>query len=856
MKTTVIALSLILLAGPVLSAGNRIDLSKEWRFAPDPEDVGIAEGWFSPTRPDEGWATIDAGKRWEDQGFPEVDGVAWYRKWVDIPPEWEGSPVWLVLGGGNDAYTLYCNGQSVNAFGDELDETQMSVMTVAEHHSTAAVTTVAELGPAVVYGKPNLLALRFYDWGGSGGPWRLPFYLTNDPKEAPSYPEIKTYVDYAKSEMTVEVDLLGLGRDHPPGLAQVKIEDLKGNVLPEEGVSSFEASQGALQFVVAFSASPKNRRCKVEVTVVDSDGRPLVERPSTTEVELLAKPSWDESEKSFKVLNNFVTQLADISLPRGEKSTNGFENPRDGWVFVSFTGGPAAPEVVLDDGPDSLVFRKNPKSGELESMRRILKGPHALTAESAEGGQLMVRTIPELAYTYYPTTPHIKPHGTYDWGYLEKYVLPHVNTLVTCGGVSDEIAESWVKEGRQWLGNASLPGLSGPPPDPEEVYKTWAGNVGVTDPRLGGMIVDEFISASPEHYGAWTVAFEKLIENPLFGEKVFYAFCGDLYQQQDAQTRRFVETLMAKGHRFALERYEKEEHTLEEARRALLRDLQFSLRKACESFPGWEKHLVMCLGYLSAPPESLNLDPSVDYKVFMDMQFQLLATDPTFWGLYGVMEYTTSYADEEFVRWAYELYRHYCIDGNTEPLTKDPYALAHLKNPDFELGLDGWRAQEADPSSVGTDKMEGFSFLQGRYPRTSRGDTFLTMKRSEKRPNKVTQKIENLEPGRSYSLKFITAAYKELDKEQELVVSAHVDHADLVNDLCFQAVFPSCYAHEHGPYTRDHPAYFNYHRLVFRPKGTTAELVFSDWGNDSQPVGPVGQALAINFVEVQPFLMP
>ena len=96
------------------ASAETIDVSRGWRFAPDPGGLGGEERWFGPTYDDGGWAVLEAGKRWEEQGFGEVDGAAWYRLWVDVPASWEGKPVWFALGGINDAGAIYCNGERIN----------------------------------------------------------------------------------------------------------------------------------------------------------------------------------------------------------------------------------------------------------------------------------------------------------------------------------------------------------------------------------------------------------------------------------------------------------------------------------------------------------------------------------------------------------------------------------------------------------------------------------------------------------------------------------------------------------------------------------------------------------------------
>ena len=315
----------------------------------------------------------------------------------------------------------------------------------------------------------------------------------------------------------------------------------------------------------------------------------------------------------------------------------------------------------------------------------------------------------------------------------------------------------------------------------------------------------------------------------------------------------FGRELMRLGDRFSLERYLPEQTTESEAELYLLKHLQHTHRIQRKNLPGIEKHLVICLGYLSDPPETLNRNPGVNYKVFMDMQFQHLATDPTFWGLYGIQEYLCSYADEEVLRWAHRLFRHYCIEGNRNRLSSDPYILPHLENPDFADGLEGWDTQPVGDGSIEVKQMEGFSWLQGRYPRTSEGDQFLWMKRSAQRPNIVRQTVKNLQPGRLYLLKLFSADLQQLDKKQKLAISVKLDNVNLIKENCFQFVYPSCYSHELGPYNREHPAWINYHRILFRPHHNTAVLNISDWVSQSEHGGPVGQESVCNFIEIQPY---
>ncbi|HUW60897.1 MAG TPA: hypothetical protein VMZ06_07800 [Candidatus Bathyarchaeia archaeon] len=554
------------------------------------------------------------------------------------------------------------------------------------------------------------------------------------------------------------------------------------------------------------------------------------------------------SQAEPRRLNNVATQLVGVGAVAGNAETVDFANPRDGWVFIR-AGKPAGaePRAVIDAAESALVWRAHPRNGALEAMVKLAAGPHQLRLEGARRLTVDVRAIPEIAYCYYPTKPHIASYGPYDWAYMEKYVLPDVNTIVTRSEVDPDQFAQWVREGRQWLSNASLPGLSSEmPPSPDEVYAYWAENPVVTKPGFGGLIVDEFIGASEGHYAAWAEAWGRLHDTPGFGGKTFYAWCGNMWDEP--HSLEFAKKLSEKDDLFVWEQYLREGSDEQDARERIDRcKSQFAKWK--QELPGVEQKMVLCLGYLSAPPESLNLNPSADYHVYLDMQFHALTTAPEFDGLYGVMEYMADYADEESLRYAQKLFRHYCIEGNTARFNNDPYLLPHLKNADFADGFDHWRAEPAAEGSVETRNMKGFSWLQGRYPKTKQGDTFCWMKRAGEKPNRVLQSLQQLTPGRTYSVKAISADPARLDAQKATPLNIEVAGAEMLPQFGFSFAYPSCYSHESGPYSSQNPAWFTFHRAVFRASAPAAELIINDNGDP-------GAETAFNFVEVQPFVEP
>lgn len=136
-------------------AQTSLDLRAGWKFAPDARNVGARQRWMAEDFDDTKWATVDATKPWEDQGYPDFNGIGWYRKRVQIPADW--SEVWVGFGGVDDAYELYVNGRRVARYG------------LARNANLWRTQTVTDITTFVEKGKPATLTLRVFDWGGVGG---------------------------------------------------------------------------------------------------------------------------------------------------------------------------------------------------------------------------------------------------------------------------------------------------------------------------------------------------------------------------------------------------------------------------------------------------------------------------------------------------------------------------------------------------------------------------------------------------------------------------------------------------------------------------------------------------------------
>jgi hypothetical protein len=585
-------------------------------------------------------------------------------------------------------------------------------------------------------------------------------------------------------------------------------------------------------------------------------------------------------------LNNLVLELLNLSQRdvRAELEWN-FNNPRDGWIWARSTANVKArgkieiwieaispgqsspapqPKWSSDASRPVLVHEKTGEETQ-ESMRYLPAGEYKArlqTEGSATLESFVVRAIPELIFCKFQYDPFISPHGPYDWAFVQKHIATNVNCIVGSGAAEHrEFVKSWKQQGKRWIVECAVPALDGKQPlTADEAHAYWTQNVGFTDALLDGVIADEFLgNRKGMKYPEWTEAVRRIRAAETFRGKLFYPYCTAIYR--DRGSAEFLRTVMRSGYPFAWEVYLPEPPDEAAAQRNLEAKVAAEMRRWRAALTNCEQHMVMCFGYMSLlTTETLNINPAVDFKVWMDMQFQHVATDPAFAGLYGLMEYTCGYADEETVRWAARLYRHYGIGGNTaalSPVLGFKYRLDHIENPDFADGTEGWTVEPAEQGQVEAKSLRGYSWLQGRYPRTSLGNTFLRTQRSARKPNLVSQAIKTLQPGKLYSLKMVTADYQELQRgksvQQKHAVSIALDGVTLLPGKSFQHAIANNYAHQLGAFTAQNQAWMNYHFRVFRATGQTAKLAISDWASLDAPGGPPGQELMFNFIEVQPY---
>ncbi len=132
-----------------------VRLDRSWKFA-----VGDGPERAAPNYDDSGWANIHSSETWQDEGYRDYNGYAWYRQSFSLPSGFEQNNVFLALGKIDDVDEVFVNGRRVGGTGKFPPNYQS-----AYDNERIYPVPAAWLRP----GKSNVIAIRVYDGGGVGG---------------------------------------------------------------------------------------------------------------------------------------------------------------------------------------------------------------------------------------------------------------------------------------------------------------------------------------------------------------------------------------------------------------------------------------------------------------------------------------------------------------------------------------------------------------------------------------------------------------------------------------------------------------------------------------------------------------
>jgi hypothetical protein len=142
-----------------------LNLSGKWKF-----HTGSNKEWKSPEFNDEDWTLINVPDYWENEGYKDYDGYAWYRVKFKLPENFNNGDLYLALGKIDDVDDVYLNGEFV---GNVYDLRKISVYNW--NGSECNVRRIYKIKDGLLrQNGMNTLAIRVRDDQGLGGIYEGP----------------------------------------------------------------------------------------------------------------------------------------------------------------------------------------------------------------------------------------------------------------------------------------------------------------------------------------------------------------------------------------------------------------------------------------------------------------------------------------------------------------------------------------------------------------------------------------------------------------------------------------------------------------------------------------------------------
>ena len=159
---------------------NLIDLNQPWKFR-----TGDNLSWAAKDFNDTAWGTIKPTDCWENQGYTNYDGYAWYRIRVMIPASLKKDAlvkdsIQFVLGKIDDCDQVFLNGELMGENGKSIRQKVMPSVAFIKVEGIWSLNrryVLSANDPRILWDQENMIAVRVYDQDGAGGMFSKPFEI-------------------------------------------------------------------------------------------------------------------------------------------------------------------------------------------------------------------------------------------------------------------------------------------------------------------------------------------------------------------------------------------------------------------------------------------------------------------------------------------------------------------------------------------------------------------------------------------------------------------------------------------------------------------------------------------------------
>lgn len=232
--------------------------------------TGDNKSYSQPGFNDSQWITIKTNEAWDQQGFQNYDGYAWYRFHVIIPSSLKNSSAWkdslrINLAKIDDADEVYLNGKRIGKDGSFPDDPSGYISKWDEPR----VYHLSTNDPVINWDAGNIIAIKVYDGGGLGGMFgSVPFINMIDLIDGIrlSFRDSKPGND---NKLIIPCVLTSTISQNIPGTLQLRITDSESGKLikseDRELTVTFDKN------IVADLEVPKDKRFDIEAKFVEGN---------------------------------------------------------------------------------------------------------------------------------------------------------------------------------------------------------------------------------------------------------------------------------------------------------------------------------------------------------------------------------------------------------------------------------------------------------------------------------------------------------------------------------------------------------------------------------------------------------
>jgi sialate O-acetylesterase len=171
------------LYGGKTSVNLEISLQSEWKFQPG-DDLRRKESDYD----DSGWGEIFVPAKWEDQGYRDYDGYAWYRKSFNYQTTNNNDKMVLLMGKIDDIDQVFINGILVGSTGNFPSRSGSDVSVGQEFEAFRGYYIPEGL---LKKNQKNVIAVRVLDTGGNGGIYEGPVGIISQTRYIEYWRKIK-----------------------------------------------------------------------------------------------------------------------------------------------------------------------------------------------------------------------------------------------------------------------------------------------------------------------------------------------------------------------------------------------------------------------------------------------------------------------------------------------------------------------------------------------------------------------------------------------------------------------------------------------------------------------------------------